>query len=102
METRTREVKDAEGNTRTETYEERVNTHHANEPFEFSEWVDKSPPVEAMEHIDVFLLCRLYTHKIINYSSKAWGSYQQQREQFIERNWKDEKYEYHLTEDIPF
>jgi len=66
-----RTTTNSEGQTKTEKV--RVNTHSAHEKYNFSEWVDKSPPKEAMEHVDVFLLTRLFTHKIINYSSKAWN-----------------------------
>ena len=54
-----------------------------------------------MKHIDVFLLCRLYTHKIYGYSSKAWNNRQLQEEDFIARNNKDSEYDYIFNEIIP-
>lgn len=51
----------------------RVVTHRASHTFEFKNWVDKSPPEEALAHVgDTFLIFRLYTHKDITFSSKAW------------------------------
>ena len=56
-----------------------------------------------MEHIDVFLLCRLYTHKDVNYSSKAWTSFLTQQKIFLNKH-KNRDTNYTLTdsEDIPF
>ena len=54
-----------------------------------------------MKHIDVFLLCRLYTHKIYGYSSKAWNNRKLQERDFIIRNDKDKHYDYRFEENIP-
>jgi len=56
-----------------------------------------------MEHIDVFLLCRLYTHKEVNYSSKAWTSFLTQQQIFLNlhKN-RDTNYTLSDSEDIPF
>jgi len=56
-----------------------------------------------MEHIDVFLLCRLYTHKDVNYSSKAWTSFCSQKEIFRDKHKnRDKNYTLTDSEDIPF
>ena len=94
--------RDSDGNIRTKGYR-KVVTHRASKHFVFNNWVDKSPPREAMEHIDVFLLCRLYTHKEINYSSKAWQMKMYQERVFIETHkYMDEKWDYNYLEEIPF
>jgi len=56
-----------------------------------------------MEHIDVFLLCRLYTHKDITYTSKAWASRDEQYEAFVDlhKN-RDKSYDAWCDEEIPF
>lgn len=69
-----RTITDDKGNTRHE--KKKVYTHSANSPFLFSEWLDKSPPAENLNYIDVIHLTRLFTHKIINMSGRAAGSYE--------------------------
>ena len=54
---------DSKGNTHTVT--KRVNTHSCRAPFLFSEWLDKSPPPDTLNYVDVIHLTRLFTHKII-------------------------------------
>ena len=54
---------------------ERVVTRDASKDVQFTDWVDKSPPIEAIDHIDVFKVCRLYTHKNFLYSTEVWESY---------------------------
>lgn len=89
---------DDKGNTRTE--KRKVYTHSASEPFHFSEWVDKSPPPENLNYIEVIHLTRLFTHKIINMSARAEGSYQVQKHNFIKENWRDDHYDYNFSEEI--
>ena len=54
----------------------KVYTHKAKAPFLFSEWLDKSPPPETLDYLSVLHLTRLFTHKIINLSARASGSYE--------------------------
>jgi hypothetical protein len=71
------------------TTREKVYTHCAEGPFLFQDWLDKSPPAENLKYIGVLHLTRLFTHKIINMSAKASGSYEVQKYNFIKENWKD-------------
>jgi hypothetical protein len=64
---------DKDGNTQTSR--QKVYTHAANAPFLFSEWLDKSPPPENLNYVEVIHLTRLFTHKYINMSARATGSY---------------------------
>ena len=97
----TEHYKDSRGNTKTR--QKKVVTHRAAERFVFNNWVDKSPPRAAMEHIDVFLLCRLYTHKDVNYSSRAWQMKMDQERAFIDKHKnRDREWDYNYSEDIPF
>ena len=43
---------------------------------------------------------RLFTHKIINMSAVAHGSYEVQKHRFIKENWRDVEYEYHFQQTI--
>ena len=63
---------DANGKSKTR----KVYTHKAKAPFLFSEWLDKSPPPETLDYLSVLHLTRLFTHKIINLSARASGSYE--------------------------
>ena len=89
---------DEKGNTRTTR--KKVYTHSASAPFLFSEWLDKSPPPENLNYVEVIHLTRLFTHKIINMSAKANGSYNWQKHNFIRENWRDDEYDYDFTEVI--
>ena len=77
-----------------------MNTHRASAPYQFSEWLDKSPPPENLNYVEVIHLTRLFTHKIINMSARASGSYEVQKHRFIKENWKDTHYDYNFTEEI--
>ena len=79
-------------------------THKASQEFEFTHWVDKSPPEEALQHIgDTFLLFRLYTHKDATFSSKAWKRLKKEEKNFIDKHKNiDESFAYHYNEEIPF
>ena len=50
-------------------------TKRFKKPFKFSEWIDKSPPPETLNYVEVLHLTRLDTEKIIHMSSRASGSY---------------------------
>lgn len=60
----------------TRTTRRKVYTHAASEPFHFTEWLDKSPPPENLNYVESIHITRLYTHKIINMSARAAGSYE--------------------------
>ena len=68
-----RVTRDKEGNERR--HKVRVNTHRADEPFHFTEWIDRSPPSSSLHYIDLFLLTRIHTEKDINLSPLAEHSY---------------------------
>jgi hypothetical protein len=78
----------------------RVNTHYAEDVFPFNQWTDKSPPVEAMQHIDVFLLTRLFTHINIRFSTPASASLSIFKRVFIRLNDKDDHYDFTISEEI--
>jgi hypothetical protein len=78
----------------------RVNTHYAEEVFPFNQWTDKSPPVEAMDHIDVFSLTRLFTHINIRYATPASERLERNKTDFIRLNNKDKHYDFRIDEDI--
>jgi len=100
-ENRTTTTTDSKGNKRTHTKRVRVNTHRASEGLRFKNWVDKSPPSSALHYIDLFLLTRIYTHKIVNLAPQARANYKRQKQDFIKRNHKDTHYDYNFTRDIP-
>ena len=70
-ETRTRTVTDSEGNTRTETYQEKVVTHVANTKFRIKEWMDESAPIASLFYLQAMMLTRLHTNKDIDFSEEA-------------------------------
>ena len=94
----TRTTTDSKGNTKTKRV--KVYTHRAEEPFHFVEWIDKSPPPETLNYVETIHLTRLFTHKIINMSARASGSYEVQKHNFIKRNWRDDHYEYFFDQTI--
>ena len=49
-------------------------------------WVDTSPPREAMEHIDLFKLCRFVISEKVEYSSVALKNKQFAFDEFIDKN----------------
>ena len=94
----TRTITDKNGKTHTKRV--KVYTHCASAPFVFQEWLDKSPPPETLNYVETIHLTRLFTHKIINMSARAAGSYAVQKHNFIKHHWSDEQYEYNFTEEI--
>jgi hypothetical protein len=95
----TKTKKDSKGNKKK--VKEKKYTKSFKKPYKFTEWVDKSPPPENLEYIEVLHLTRLETEKVINMSSRAHGSYEVQKHEFIKKYWKDKHYDYTLLENIP-
>jgi hypothetical protein len=53
------------------THKVKVYTGEAREHLPFTDWSDLSPPAESLEYVDVLHITRLFTHIIINMSSKV-------------------------------
>ena len=100
-EDRVEHYKDHEGNAKTRTKRVRVNTHAHTEGFNFTHWVDKSPPSSALHYIDLFLLTRIFTFKYVNLSPKAQRNYDQQYANFMRVHHRDEHYDFSFTKTIP-
>ena len=94
-----RVTKDKDGNERRRKV--RVNTHRADEPFRFTDWIDRSPPASSLHYIDLFLLTRIHTEKDINLSPQASRSYASQKSSFIRRHHTDVHYDYSFQKKIP-
>lgn len=62
-------------NGRTETRRTRVNTHRANEPFLFYEYVDTSPDASSIEYIKMTRLVRLNFGLKFTYTPQSSASF---------------------------
>ena len=51
-------------------------TDEINEPFPFTNWVDESPSVEALDYVDVLHITRLETDKMFIMSPKCQENYE--------------------------
>ena len=90
--------KDSNGNTRTK----KVVTSTHDQPFEFTEWVDQSPPSSTIDYLQHLLLSRLNIDEIVNYSPGARHRLQVERSAFInEHKNNDKQHEYEYQTDIP-
>jgi hypothetical protein len=70
-------VKRQDGSVHKE--KKKVYTKTVKKPFLFSQWMDKSPPPENLNYVETIHLTRLFTHKIIEMSAAANGSYEYQK-----------------------
>lgn len=93
---------DEQGRRVERTERTKVVTHTATEDFQFSLCIDRSPPSSTLNYLDVFHLVRLKTAKNISYTPAAWSRYLWEKSDFIARNRRDEQYEYHFNQDIPY
>jgi len=55
---------DEEGNTHVET--RRVTTHTATQYFQPITWVDESAPISSLFYLQVMLMTRLHTNKVVD------------------------------------
>lgn len=78
-ETRTREVRDQNGNVRVEQYQEKVVTHVANSKFRLIEWQDESAPIASLFYLQAMMLTRLHTNKDIEFSDVAYTRYNEEK-----------------------
>ena len=51
-------------------------TDEINEPFPFTNWVDESPSIEALDYVDVLHITRLETDKMFIMSPKCQKNYE--------------------------
>ena len=72
---------DKDGNTS----KTKVVTSTHDQDFEFSEWVDQSPPASTIDYLEHLLLSRLNIAEIVNYSPGARHRLNAERADFIER-----------------
>lgn len=100
-ETRTRTVTDSEGNTRTETYQEKVVTHVANTKFRILEWMDESAPIASLFYLQEMMLTRLHTNKDIDFSETAYDRYCREKDEWIRDNSRDVHNDFRENRTIP-
>jgi hypothetical protein len=84
------------------TYYVRVDTHRYEEDFNFTSWKDESPPATSLLMLEVLKLVRVKISKKIKYSSYARSSLEKQKKVFIKNHHRDAKFDYELTEIIPY
>eukprot|EP00055_Hartaetosiga_balthica_P003776 m.8965 g.8965 ORF g.8965 m.8965 type:complete len:395 (-) comp3319_c0_seq1:261-1445(-) len=89
-ETRTRTVRDSNGNTKTETYTERVNTHSASMVFHIQQWYDDSAPF----FVPNYEICQLKFSKSFKFTDASFSRYKMEREVFIRENDRDVHYSF--------
>eukprot|EP00056_Hartaetosiga_gracilis_P001057 m.41991 g.41991 ORF g.41991 m.41991 type:complete len:378 (-) comp10479_c0_seq1:687-1820(-) len=89
-ETRTRTVRDSNGNTRTETYTERVNTHSASENFHILQWFDDSMPF----FVPNYEICQMKFFKNFKFTTEALSRFECDKARFIRENDRDVHYSY--------
>ena len=70
-ETRRHTSRDANGNTKTTTRQERVNTHSASAQFNYSIWQDHSDNVDTLWFLEVLQAIRLRVYDQILFSHEA-------------------------------
>ncbi len=58
-------------NGNTHVKQVRVNTHHADKPFAFCEWMDISPEASAIDYVKAHRLTRMTFMKHFDYTPQA-------------------------------
>ena len=76
---RTVERTDDQGNSYStqESYQERINTWYATEPFYFNQWTDTSADPSSIGYISELHLTRLKFYKVFSYSTYSHYSFKQ-------------------------
>lgn len=98
---RSKTVRDANGNTRTEweTYREKVYTWRATEQYRYTTCIDVSGQLLGL---DEYNLTKLRLRKIYGFVDvQSQQHYAQQRRTFRMMNWRDMHQEFHERYDIP-
>lgn len=87
-------------NGRTEHHRERVNTHHAKEPFRYYEWLDQSPDASAIDFIKLTKLTRLTFGINVQYTPQSQASYACQEHDFKHHNVRDTHHDYNVCKTL--
>ena len=98
-ETRTRTTTDSQGNTRTETYTEKVITHTASHVVRFEEQYDASPILSGLER---FRMTRIYNKvKIAFVSEGVQEQFESMRRQWIHEHNRDVHHDFSEKHKLP-
>ena len=86
------------------TVEEKIPSYCTKKKFEFTDWVDRSPPASTIDFLNLILVSRLNIDKIVDMSPTARKRYLDEKAEFVNKN-KNKKgsteYEYTFVTDVP-
>lgn len=100
FETRWEHYRDRDGHMHRRRRRVRVNTHRARKNHKIKKWEDQSPPAKTLHFLDVLMLTRLKTCKILHFTEKARKRVDKKAHKFVKKHDRDRYYDFSKRQEV--